>query len=86
MIPDTNIERQRQLKMFTFNSNMARKANKEFAHALHQLNIADDASLKARVCVCCDCFLDCFEHSVISVNKLRKAKSLLPREGFFEEL
>jgi hypothetical protein len=86
MIPDTNIERQRQLKMFTFNSNMARKANKEFAHALHQLSIAEDASLKARVCVCCDCFLDCFEHNVISVKKLRKAKSLLPREGVFEEL
>jgi hypothetical protein len=42
--------------------------------------------MKARVCVCSDCFLDCFEHNVISEKKLRKAKSLLPREGVFEEL
>ena len=72
--------------MFTFNSSMARKANVEFAHALQHLNIAEDVSWKARVCVCCDCFLDPFEFNVISAKKLKKNKRLLPRDGVFEEL
>jgi hypothetical protein len=46
--------------------------NLKFEGADHDQSAKTGTSMKARVCVSCDCFLEYDETSLISVNQLKK--------------
>ena len=57
-----------------FNPQISTAAKVAFEKAVHELTSNTESYMKARVCLCCDCYLAPDEKRVISIDKLKKAK------------
>jgi hypothetical protein len=64
-----------------FNPEISASAKTAFETAVHQVTIQTDSCMKARVCFCCDCFLENGEDKTIPIKTLRKEKMKLLFKG-----